>query len=151
MAPTLRERRSRLLAMAEGDVVDLSSRHGLASLASRPDASADAVTSVLTLCSVPDVHATLTEVRRVLRMGGRFLFLEHVTDRPGSRTATDLVGVSWRLMGGGCDPTRDIPYEVRRARLLITDLDRFTVPTPAVPLRRCVAGVALRATIEELP
>src|SRR5829696_2094726 len=41
------------------------------------DASADAVLSTMTLCTIPDVDRALSEVRRVLRVGGSLHFLEH--------------------------------------------------------------------------
>ena len=43
-----------------------------------PDASVDAVVGTLVLCSVADPAATLAEIRRILKPGGRFLFIEHV-------------------------------------------------------------------------
>lgn len=42
-----------------------------------PDASVDHVLSTMTLCTIPDVVGALREVRRVLRQGGTFVFLEH--------------------------------------------------------------------------
>jgi len=48
------------------------------------DASFDAVVSTLVLCSVPELDTTLREVWRVLKPGGRFLFLEHVAAAPGT-------------------------------------------------------------------
>jgi ubiquinone/menaquinone biosynthesis C-methylase UbiE len=49
-----------------------------------PDASVDAVVGTLVLCSVADPATTLAEVRRVLKPGGRFLFIEHVAAPRGS-------------------------------------------------------------------
>jgi ubiquinone/menaquinone biosynthesis C-methylase UbiE len=43
-----------------------------------PDESFDTVVCTLSLCTIPDDRAAVTEVRRVLRAGGRFLLLEHV-------------------------------------------------------------------------
>jgi ubiquinone/menaquinone biosynthesis C-methylase UbiE len=43
-----------------------------------PDGSFDTVTCTISLCSIPDDAAAVAEVRRVLRPGGRFVFMEHV-------------------------------------------------------------------------
>ena len=51
--------------------------------------SMDTVVAVHVLCSVDDVRAVLKEVERVLKPGGKFLFLEHVLD-PDPK--------SWRAM-----------------------------------------------------
>jgi ubiquinone/menaquinone biosynthesis C-methylase UbiE len=63
-----------------------------------PTASADAVVCTLTLCSVLDPAAALAEVRRVLKPGAPFLFIEHVLSEedPGRRVTenkhfTDVV------------------------------------------------------------
>ena len=42
------------------------------------DATFDTVVCTLSLCTIPDDHAAVAEVRRVLRPGGRFVLLEHV-------------------------------------------------------------------------
>jgi SAM-dependent methyltransferase len=141
-SPELRRRRERLLARAEGEVVDLGGPGALAALAARPDASADTVVSVLTLCSLPDLGAVVAATKRVLRPGGKFLFLEHVPDWPGAGKSFDMVGPAWKRMGG-CDATRDIPRVVRAHGFNLWDLERFTILTVAVPLRSWVAGSAV--------
>ncbi len=75
-----------------------------------PDGSADAALATFTLCTVPDLEATLGEVLRVLRPGGRLHFLEHglAPDAGVARWQRRLDPVQQRL-AGGCHLTRDIP------------------------------------------
>jgi SAM-dependent methyltransferase len=98
-----------------------------------PDHSADTVVSTFTLCTIPDVDRALREVRRVLRPGGRLLFLEHGLS-PDPRTARwqhRLDGLQQRLVGG-CHLTRDVPELIGAAGLTVTDLDhdRLRAPGP---------------------
>lgn len=73
------------------------------------DASCDSALSTFTLCTIPDVDAALAELRRVVKPGGRFHFLEH-GHSPDARVAT------WqrrfepiqKRVGDGCHLTRDM-------------------------------------------
>src|ERR687888_2762974 len=57
---------------------DVDLRIGDAQALEFPDESFDTVVCTLSLCSIPNVRNAVHEVRRVLRAGGHFLFLEHV-------------------------------------------------------------------------
>ena len=73
-----------------------------------PDASFDTVVSTLVLCTVPSPGAVIREVRRVLKPGGRFLFIEHV--RSDSRRLAgwqDRLRWPWSLFACGCQCNRD--------------------------------------------
>jgi ubiquinone/menaquinone biosynthesis C-methylase UbiE len=92
----------------------------------QPDASHDAVLSTFTLCTIPDVDAALSEIRRVLRPGGRLDFVEHGLS-PDPRTAGwqhRLTGVQ-RRVGGGCHLDRPIDELLRRNGFDIEHLETF--------------------------
>lgn len=107
------------------------------------DASVDAVVSTLVLCTVPDVPGALAEVRRVLRPGGRFVFIEHVAAEPGTRTRRlqRLVKPAWRVLADGCHPDRDTAAAIERAGFTSVTLRRLRMPVPVVGPH--VAGVAV--------
>ena len=71
------------------------------------DASFDSVVSLAVLCSVHDPDRVLAEIRRVLRPGGRFIFLEHVrSDDPQLARKQDRFERPWGWIAGGCHPNR---------------------------------------------
>ncbi len=76
----------------------------------------DTVVSSWTLCSIPDVAAALAEIRRVLRPGGRFLFVEHgrAAD-PGIARWQRRLTPLWRPVAGGCHLDRPIADLLREA------------------------------------
>ncbi|MFO7838714.1 MAG: class I SAM-dependent methyltransferase [Desulfosalsimonadaceae bacterium] len=70
--------------------------------------TADTIISLLVLCSVPDPFAALSEIYRVLRPGGRFLFFEHVlAARSSTIRLQNLVNPVWKRLGGGCHLNRE--------------------------------------------
>jgi ubiquinone/menaquinone biosynthesis C-methylase UbiE len=98
-----------------------------------PDGSVDEVISSFSLCTIPDVERALAEVRRVLRPGGVFRFVEHgrSEDPRLSRWQDRLDPIQQRL-AGGCHLNREPDRLLREAGFRIDRLDRFTVPGPRV-------------------
>jgi SAM-dependent methyltransferase len=93
-----------LRAAADEHGIELDLRRGELRDGELPRASQSAVVSSLVLCSVGDIPATLAEIRRILRPGGRLVFLEHVDETGGARaTYQRLVRRPWRFFGDGCD------------------------------------------------
>jgi len=109
-------------------------RFGSAESLGVPDASLDAVVSTLVLCTVPDVAATLREILRVLRPGGRFVFIEHVAAAPATftRRVQRFVKPVWRYFGDGCQPDRETWKSIASAGFSSVHLDHFRVPSPIV-------------------
>ena len=88
--------------------------------------SFDTVVCTLTLCSIPDVVHALGEVQRVLKPGGRFLFLEHglSPDAGVARWQHRLNPLQQRI-GGGCHLTRDTVALVGQSGLKLQDAEHY--------------------------
>ncbi|MEE9256900.1 MAG: class I SAM-dependent methyltransferase [bacterium] len=89
----------------------------------------DCVVSTWTLCTIPDLDAALKEAGRVLRPGGKFIFLEHGrSDDERIAKWQDRLNPIQKLFGYGCNMNRKIDDFLRKAGLKITQLDRFRMP-----------------------
>ena len=93
-----------------------------------PD-SVDSVVITYTLCTIPDVHAALAGVRRVLRPGGRLFYCEHgKAPDAGVHTWQNRLNPAWRRFAGGCNMNRDIPALLNDAGFEIEEDNRMYVP-----------------------
>ena len=90
------------------------------------DNSCDTALSTWTLCTIPDAIAALHEVRRVLKPGGTFHFVEHglAPDDEVQKWQRRLDPLQQRLFGG-CHLTRPILDLLTRAGFTVTDVDIF--------------------------
>jgi SAM-dependent methyltransferase len=71
------------------------------------DASFDTAVSTLVLCTVADPARAIDELGRVLRPGGRLLFIEHVRGEGRLARWQDRLEGPWRRIGNGCRANRD--------------------------------------------
>ena len=82
------------------------------------DESIDTVVSTLVLCTVGDPRRSLEEIARVLRPGGRFLFVEHVrSDSPRLAAWQDRLRAPWAAFASGCRCNQDTVEIVRESPL----------------------------------
>ena len=87
-------------------------------------ASVDTVVTTWTLCTIPDVSRALNEMRRVLKSGGRLLFVEHGrAPDPNIVWWQDLLTPMWRRMGGGCHLNRAIETLIQGAGFQFEQLE----------------------------
>jgi ubiquinone/menaquinone biosynthesis C-methylase UbiE len=110
-----------------------------------PDASFDTAVVTFALCSVADQDAALAEIARVLRPGGRLLFLEHVrdTDPKIARKQDHPVFLySWI----GCHPNRDTLTAISRAPFEVTTVRHGEVPKAPRVERPMIVGTATRCS-----
>ncbi|HEX5928527.1 MAG TPA: class I SAM-dependent methyltransferase [Solirubrobacterales bacterium] len=98
------------------------------------DGSFDTAVVTLVLCTVPDPQAALAEVARVLKPGGRLLFLEHVrSEEPGLARWQDRLERPWRFLGDGCHCNRDTVATIAASPLTLGDVEHEKLPK-AVPI-----------------
>ena len=89
----------------------------------------DTVVSTFTLCSIPDLQRALAEVRRVLKPGGRLLFVEHgLSPDPGVARWQRRLNPAWQFVGDGCHLDRNATEEIRRSGLAIERVRNFYLP-----------------------
>jgi SAM-dependent methyltransferase len=110
------------------------------------DAGFDTVVTCLTLCSVSDVPKVLAEIRRVLKPGGKFLFLEHVLSEDADRRRWQVrLTPIQKVVGVGCHLDRDSAAMVRAAGFDLGPVAQeiepaFGAMAPLVPVISGVAG-----------
>ena len=117
-------------ARAKGWAADL--RQGRGEEIPFDDASFDCVVCTFTLCSVDDPSRVMHEMRRILRSGGRALFLEH-----GRAPDRDVLGWQeriepvWKRLADGCHLTRPISAALAEAGFAVEPLgEGYTPKTP---------------------
>jgi ubiquinone/menaquinone biosynthesis C-methylase UbiE len=83
----------------------------------------DSVVMTWTLCSIPDPLAALREMRRVLKPGGRLLFVEHgLSPEPGIERWQHRLTPIWCHIAGGCHLDRKMDDLIRATGFALTEL-----------------------------
>ncbi|MBN3926329.1 MAG: class I SAM-dependent methyltransferase [Nostoc sp. NMS4] len=137
-------RHSSLRKQAEKLGLNIDLRIGNAEWLDAEDNSIDTVVSTLVLCSVPNIDYTLQAILRVLKPGGRFLFIEHVAAPQGSllRQIQNTISPIWKVIGDGCHPDRETWAALGNAGFSSINYERFDAQLPIVSPH--IIGVATK-------
>ena len=110
------------------------------------DASFDTAVFTLVLCTVPNPVAALAETARVLKPGGKLLFVEHVrADDPGLARWQDRLERPWHFFGDGCHCNRDTASMIRQAPFEQVRVELGEMPKAPPIVRPLVHGAAVRS------
>lgn len=109
-------------------------------------ASFDAVVGTLVLCSVPHLDRALKEIHRVLKPGGRFVFLEHVAaeGRPRRLRWQHRIEPIWKRVAGNCHLTRRTSDAILAAGFTIVQIKRESMRKAWPLVRPTIRGVAVK-------
>jgi SAM-dependent methyltransferase len=128
----------------------IAQRHPSAKLLRAPaedlpfnDNSFDTVVSTLVLCTVDDQPRALREMRRVLRPGGRLLFIEHVRSEEAklARLQDRMAPINVRI-GHGCHCNRPTLEGIRNAGFAVARVDHDTLKHAPRYIRPLIVGTA---------
>jgi ubiquinone/menaquinone biosynthesis C-methylase UbiE len=107
------------------------------------DDAFDTVVSTLALCTVDDQPRALREIHRVLRPGGRLLFIEHVrADDPKLARKQDRMNGINRIVAHGCNCNRPTLDGVRSAGFTLGQVEHGSLEKAPSFVRPLVVGLA---------
>ncbi len=108
-----------------------------------PDDIFDTAVATLVLCTIPDPIAAIDELARVLKPGGRLLFIEHVrAEDPSSARWQDRLEKPWRFLADGCHCNRDTEANLRASSFKVESIDHGKMPKAMPLIRPLIRGTA---------
>lgn len=94
------------------------------------DNSVDTVLLTYTLCTIPDWHTALEQMRRVLKPGGKLIFTEHgEAPDAGVLKWQNRINPLWKKFAGGCNLNRPIPRLLSDTGFEVKDLNAMYLPS----------------------
>lgn len=107
-----------------------------------PNSSIDTIVMTWSLCSIPDPAAALQQMKRVLKLDGRMIFVEHGRSPDISVVKwQDRITPLWKRITGGCHLNRKIDDLIQAAGFHMTEQREFYLSGPR-PMTYTYQGVA---------
>ena len=99
-----------------------------------PDNSIDTILITYTLCTIPNLNKSMTEMKRVLKPGGKFIFCEHgIAPDKNIIKWQRRINPIWGIFFGGCNINRNIPKIISESGFNISNLNQMYLPsTPKI-------------------
>lgn len=110
------------------------------------DQSFDTVVGTFVMCTISEPRRALSEIARVLRPGGNYLFMEHVHAGEGTLLGRfqDLVEGPHTYIAAGCHPNRRTARLIEESELEVERLERGRQPRAPLTVRPTIIGSAIR-------
>ncbi len=111
-----------------------------------PKESCDFVVSTLVLCTVGDPIKCIEEVKKILKPGGSFVFIEHVRAKNKSvlRAIQNLLHKPWHWFFEGCHTNRDIKRLLAQGGFSRLELEEYNLVSPFIPIIPQIRGRAIK-------
>ena len=109
--------------------IDLELIHSGAEDITLENDSVDTVLITYTLCTIPDIEKSISEIKRVLKNDGNLIFCEHGKS-PDKHIANiqSFINPVWGIIFGGCNINRDIPKIIQDAHFEIDSMEQMYLP-----------------------
>ncbi|XP_035681359.1 methyltransferase-like protein 7A [Branchiostoma floridae] len=110
------------------------------------DHSVDAVVCTLVMCSVADQPKVLSEIKRVLKPGGKFYYMEHVHGTPGTwvYTKQNWLDIIWPYLSDGCTLRSELWTHLDAAGFSEVDYQKFDAPLKMSLIEPHLMGTATK-------
>ncbi len=133
------------LKKAKNYLINISVKEGFAENLPFEENSFDSVVSTLVLCSVFSPVKVIEEIKRVLKPGGMFVFIEHVKapERSITSKAQNILYKSWKWLFEGCDIKRDTEKYIK-AFFEDVHIRRVKFNSPFIPVNYHIIGYAVK-------
>ncbi len=110
------------------------------------DDSFDTAVVTLVLCTVPDAPASIAELARIVKPGGKLLFVEHVrAEEPGLALWQDRLMRPWKFFADGCRCNRPTLATLEASAFSVEAVESAALPKAIPIIRPLIHGSATLA------